>query len=301
MTVRRDLDALIRTYLEDGPTELADRSYEAIRAEVAQTQQRLSIGRWMLPNMLSYARYVIAGVVVLALIVGGAGLLSNRSGLIGPGASPAPSPAASASSQPATLAPLPLGAKLEPGTYVVDVIASRPQLSYSLTVPDGWFSFSGDFINTGTADPPIGASISIWDLTDVDIYRDPCPPPSVGFTLDPVKGRSPEDLATAFAAFEERLVIPPRDVEIDGYSGVLLEIQVPDDADFAACAFGEYRTWETTAGDQRYHQGPGQHDRLWILDVDGRRFVINTTFYTATPAATMVELDAIVDSVRIQP
>jgi hypothetical protein len=34
-------------------------------------------------------------------------------------------------------------------------------------------------------------------------------------------------------------------------------------------------TGDGTAGTDRYQQGPGQIDRLWILDVEGRRLVID--------------------------
>jgi hypothetical protein len=46
----------------------------------------------------------------------------------------------------------------------------------------------------------------------------------------------------------------------------------------------------------RYHQDPGQIDKLWIVDVDGMVAVIDTAYYEGTPQSAVDELEAIVDS-----
>ena len=50
MTARRDPESLIQAYLEDGPTELADRSYDAVRTEIDHRRQRVVIGPWRVPT-----------------------------------------------------------------------------------------------------------------------------------------------------------------------------------------------------------------------------------------------------------
>jgi hypothetical protein len=50
----------------------------------------------------------------------------------------------------------------------------------------------------------------------------------------------------------------------------------------------------------RYHQDPGQIDRLWILDVDGVLTVIDIAYYEATPQTVIDEMEAIVDSVSFE-
>ena len=59
----------------------------------------------------------------------------------------------------------------------------------------------------------------------------------------------------------------------------MIEMTVPTDIDFADCDRGEFRSW---AG--RYHQGPGQVDQVYILDVEGQRVVIDTTYMPGTSA-----------------
>ena len=50
-----------------------------------------------------------------------------------------------------------------------------------------------------------------------------------------------------------------------------------------------------------YAQGPSQGWHLWILDVDGIRVVVQTNDYAGTSAENRAELQAIVDSIQIEP
>ena len=50
-----------------------------------------------------------------------------------------------------------------------------------------------------------------------------------------------------------------------------------------------------------YAQGPGNRWHLWILDVDGLRVVILAQDFATTPAQDQAEMQAIVDSIEIQP
>ena len=52
-------------------------------------------------------------------------------------------------------------------------------------------------------------------------------------------------------------------------------------------------------GGDREQQGSGQHDRLWILDVDGVRLVMDATLMPGTTAADRAELARVVASVHI--
>jgi hypothetical protein len=72
-------------------------------------------------------------------------------------------------------------------------------------------------------------------------------------------------------------------------------------AAIAACDGGQYKTWTDSAGSDRSNQGPGQHDLLDVLDVNGQTFTIRRSFYPANTPADLAELQAIVDSIRITP
>ncbi len=50
-----------------------------------------------------------------------------------------------------------------------------------------------------------------------------------------------------------------------------------------------------------YAQGPGERWHLWILDVEGVRVVVQSMDYAGTSAQHRAELQAIVDSIQIEP
>jgi hypothetical protein len=91
---------------------------------------------------------------------------------------------------------------------------------------------------------------------------------------------------------------------VGGYAGKSITLHVPDDAVFGECDGGYFGSWETAEvpsdGPDRFHQGPGQIDELWILDVDGVLTVIDTAHYAGTPAEHVEELRAIVESLQFE-
>ena len=93
----------------------------------------------------------------------------------------------------------------------------------------------------------------------------------------------------------------PVDVTIDGFHGKQIDLMVPLNVTVTACDGGQYKSFTAANGGDRYNQGPGQHDLLDILDVNGKTLVIDRVFYPANTAADRAELQAIVDSIRITP
>jgi hypothetical protein len=193
---------------------------------------------------------------------------------------------------------------LEAGTYAW--VRPRTGIEFPticLTVPDGWVS-DGRFTygpREGENIPPV--AVQFWDVGQV--YRHPCK--WLGTLFDP--GPTVDDLADALLDVPLRGASEPRPVTLDGYEGRYLEWSVPPDME--TNAQGEFLTcdvepsdgvhyFESWTGDpagwggDRYHQGPGQLDRLWILDVDGVRFVIDAF---SMPEATEEEIDELMEIV----
>jgi transglutaminase-like putative cysteine protease len=69
-----DPDARIRAFLDEGRTELSDRAYDAVRAGIDGTRQRIVIGPLAEPRVSSIATFAIGAAAVL--IVGAIGLAS---------------------------------------------------------------------------------------------------------------------------------------------------------------------------------------------------------------------------------
>jgi hypothetical protein len=58
-----------------------------------------------------------------------------------------------------------------------------------------------------------------------------------------------------------------------------------------------YRPWNPGI----YVQGPSHRWHVWVLDVAGDRVVIQSMEFPGTPEGHRTELQAMVDSIKIQP
>jgi len=162
----------------------------------------------------------------------------------------------------------------------------------TLTVPDGWGGLIGSIaVDEEGNETPNGAGLLVgrgaWLLTD------PCTKAFHLVKADVAVGPSVDDFANAIADHPLLDASDPVDVELAGYTGKYLDLQVP--ADISMCEV--YRPWDPGI----YAQGPGHQWHVWILDVDGLRFVILTTTYEGTSKRHRSELEAIVDSITIEP
>jgi hypothetical protein len=135
MTAHHDLDRQLDALLLDGPTELPDPSFDAVRDRIEQTRQRVAIGPWRLPDMNKIVPLGLgAAAVVVALVAGTQLLGAPASGGVGgvPSATPPPTPT------PTQAPPSPGGAlggtvsfqsDGAPATTVVDVVADGGSVS----------------------------------------------------------------------------------------------------------------------------------------------------------------------------
>jgi hypothetical protein len=194
---------------------------------------------------------------------------------------------------------------LDPGTYSIDPDGDpATPLRATFEVPAGWQQWTGavKFDDLGHV------AVSIIDVTNLvrhgcDDHR-PADPP-VGPTVD--------DLADALnnlAPFE--VTAAPRDVEMLGHRGTYLQWTVPeitvtgssDHREFVGCVEGQLHSWIDAIGGESfygYNEEPGRHEDFWILDVDSTRLVIAATWSPASPPASVAEMRAIIDSIRLQP
>jgi hypothetical protein len=99
---------------------------------------------------------------------------------------------------------------------------------------------------------------------------------------------------------------PPADPNASGprpWAGRSVELTVPNDINFAACDRGQFRSWGPDSV-ARAHQGPGQRDLVWAVDLTGNGVVsghgyviIDAASFPGTPADVSSEIDAILGSI----
>ena len=178
-----------------------------------------------------------------------------------------------------------------------------------ITVPEGWHNVNGWIVNRPNnvdSVPPV--AVQFWDVDRV--YGHPCQ--WSGTLFEP--GPAVDDLAEALVDVPLRNATQPIDVTLDSYAGKYLEWSVPADMNFSRPGFpdpGEgcdsdsggtaFQSWTANGwATNRYHQGAGQLDRMWILDIDGARLVIDAFSMPYATADDLEELLAVVESIRFE-
>lgn len=202
---------------------------------------------------------------------------------------------------------------LEAGTYAFDFTRldtpGKPFPRVLITVPGGWSGFRGFGVDSlsGSRSHFVG----FWNV--VDVYTNSCqwigPKVQTGSTVD--------ELAAVLAARPLRHATVPVSVSLGGYAGKYLEWSVPKDIAFSSCdkdpSDGQFyfdswtgnalwnAPYDSSGTTDRYQQSPGQVDRLWILDVEGRRLVIDASYLPGATAQDRADLQQVVDSIRFEP
>jgi hypothetical protein len=290
MTSPREPDRLIQAFLDDGPTELPMRTYDNVRDHIDRTRQRVVIGPWREPSMNTIVRAAAAIAAVLVLAFGASQLLPSSSG-VGTGP-PSPSPTA-----PSTASPSASGAVLPTPSPVTLTVPAPYPATITFQVRPGWRLWgaegeAGQGWYKESPDPP-GMGFTFW--TAKEVFAEPC---GGGFTtVDPPVGPTVDDLADVLIKQPATIVNADRPITVDGYSGRFLDYT----ADYSrGCAAGHLNRWRTVSGSIR-EALDGERDQVWILDVKGKRIIIDAFEFPSTSAADKAELRTLIDTVQISP
>jgi hypothetical protein len=296
MSTDRDVNRIVRSWLEEGVTTLPDRVLDDVLDRVPATPQRRS--SWPVrrfARMNNFARLAIAAAAVVVVAIVGYNMLPGSRGAGGlsptPTPTPSPTPVATPSPTPVATPQVLADGPLEAGA-VVARLGPGESMSATFTVPEGWEGFQGGCVLpvTGTVAPD---GMGICFLEVAGLYSDPCHG-SAGDGDIPV-GPSAEDLANALAEQTAYEATAPTEVTLSGYAGMRVDLQLPSDV--ASCDNGEFFPWAGSI----YAQGPDHRWHLWILDVEGERVIIVSTDFAGTSAQDQAEQQAIVDSIQIEP
>jgi len=194
--------------------------------------------------------------------------------------------------------------RLDPGTYEY-LNVDEQGFNVRFTVPAGW-TWDGRSLSKGGVDQPDGAAIFFFG-GPLQVYADPCH--WAGAQPTPPTGLSVDDLVAALAAQASRSATTPiaRPANVPGlanrWPGMSVVLHVPDNVDLTACDGGQYRSWGPD-NKARSHQGPGQRDLVWAIDIGGTDtnpggLVIDAASFPGTPADALFEIDAILGSIAI--
>jgi hypothetical protein len=273
------MDELLDTWMDLGPSVAPSRIADATRTQIRITHQRRAFWpAWRLATMNNAFRIAVVAAGIFAAALIGYRLLANPGVGPGPMATASPTTTPQATSTPAAR------------PYDMNTGGTSP-IVVSVMLPDGWGG-NGWYVSKNNA------ALGLYPVENV--YGDPChwsgslPDPPVGPTVD--------ELADALARQPTRRATAT-DVTLDGFSGKLVRMSVPADIHFSECDDGLFGSWSEAGSDtpSRYHQGPGQLDDIYIIDVDGTRVVLDAGYFPDTNPSTRAELDDIIASIDVQP
>ena len=312
MTAPHDLDRQLQAFLTDGPTQLPDPSFDAVRDRMEVTRQRVVIGPWRMPDMNKFVPIGLgAAAVVMALVIGTQFLGRPAPGGAGgaPSAEPSATPTPDATPSPTAWTGLP------EGPFVVTGADVPVQVTLDITSP-GWVAlpeFGAVSKDDDGLDAPetVGVALLAWTWpagTGFNVYGDPC---QWLTTIPETPATTPDEIAAAFAAQASTDATAPVDVTVGGFAGKAITLHVPMAFDlpnatreekFADCdndVFAFYGVEGETA-EARNAQGAGQIDELWILDVNGSIVILDATYGPAAPAALVAELRTLAESATFE-
>lgn len=234
-------------------------------------------------------RWLASLFVTIALCAGcSSGAGTPPSSAPGPTITPTASPPVSPSATTAATRSL--------GGHVVGAASNdSTHPSYSVQVPAAWSS-SGAFV---TRNPPSVMGLSVWDA--IQVPTDPCRWSSTMTTPGPTV----DDLVKAVVAQRTRNASAPVEATLAGHTGVYLEWSVPPEmVDGEKCdkwpdnGYRDFVSFLGIGGSERYQQLANQIDRLWVLDVNGHRLVVDATYSPDATDAQKTELGQVAESLK---
>jgi hypothetical protein len=218
-------------------------------------------------------------------------------------ADPTPSTPAAATathtppSTPTTVAgarDIPGSGPIEPGRYYIAEGPWTPA-SFSFTMPAGWVAENGG--QTVSKHPNESGRETSWSVSVVDrLFADPCGPND---TID--VGPTADHLAAALRALPGPDVSIPVDVTIGGRSWKVVEVTVPADVDVEKCdpPIG-LQVWLDRGGNKYFLAGHESVARIYMVDVDGARFVVVANHRPTSAPEDIAEMEAIIASIEFE-
>ena len=188
---------------------------------------------------------------------------------------------------------------MSPGTYEYLNVDQTSFTNVRFTVPEGW-TWDGRSLSKGGGAAPQGAAIFFYDAV-VQVYANPCH--WAAEAPHPPTGSTAKDLMTALAAQPLRQATTPTKRPANapglanGWQGMSIQLIVPDHINFTDCDKGQYRSWGPD-NEARSHQGPGQRDLVWAVDLGPYdRLIIDAAWFPGTPAKLKSEIETILRSI----
>jgi len=289
MSADHDVTRIVRSWLHEDAYEDADRILNLVLDEIDTTPQRSA--SWLarrFPIMNSNMfRVGIAAAAIIVLAFVAVKFLPGSGSVGGP-------PAATATPTPEpTGTPVPfLGNQpLSAGRYQVD-----PTLPMEVTVevPEGWSASEG-WVVIGPKGNQAPDGMAIRFYTAANLFVNPLAPDEG--VLTPAVGPSVDDLVNAMVDHPDWTTTGPEDITIDGYTGQVVHVTLPAGTSNAT----PFILFGAANDPQEWGWVAGQVFDIYVIDVGGKRLVIDAFHYPGTSEADLASQEAVIHSVQLAP
>jgi len=183
---------------------------------------------------------------------------------------------------------LPPVGPLAAGTY--PAISEFDLVPFSFTVPEGWSS-KGWFITNDEQNEDTHHDVRLTFVPIGNLYTDPC----LGRLATPAIGPTVDDLVAGLMAQPGATGATTTDVEVGGRPAKLVEYTIGTDYTCAVDKFLIFR--DPSDGDLWTVPPYGDVVRIWIVDVDGARFVVTADINASVSEAKEGKVQDVIDSV----
>jgi hypothetical protein len=231
-----------------------------------------------------------------------------------PTASPGASPPTDPPSRDPTVTPHPTLAFVPTPAGKTDLVpAGLTAARLTVTLPVDWQQASASLFVKPDGTEPVGLSIGAYSVAHVNTF--PCRWATGAYT-DTAYPRTAEGQALSLSAFwgqdpnstpffSNSTIAPiatkPVQATIGDAPAWALQILIPSVLDFTNCDAGQVVLWETADGGVRLGRGPGEIDRLWVMDAAGGPIVIDAALPLLASPSQEAQLQAVVDSISVGP
>ncbi|HEX7171440.1 MAG TPA: hypothetical protein VF365_02410 [Candidatus Limnocylindria bacterium] len=294
MSTDRETTRIVRSWLEDGVTQLPDSVLDAVLDELPSTHQRRATwwpARRLFHMNKALAYGVVAATVVIVAILG-ISLLAPTGPSVGDQAE-----STTATPIPTRPRTAPTGG-LEPGTYRVAEFTLR---AFTITVPSGW-SREDNFLSTGTGtvetDAFEGDSVYLATWPVSHVYSDSCQ-----WEGSLREARSLAELTEALAEQTGHDTTGPEETQLGGYPATRFEFSVPSDFDISACDQEFLRLWPDAGPNENFGLPitVGQTATVYVVDLDGQGQLVIAGQKESSSAADVAALESVVSSISFEP
>lgn len=184
-------------------------------------------------------------------------------------------------------------ASIEPGTHLLQR-SGWSVADFAVTFPDGWTVQEGHYLKHSDADDEFGIQAYVVD----EVFTDSC---HGGDVIE--VGPTALDLAAALLTQRGPTKLHgPSGLTLGGVPALYSFYKLPKDLELRACMLEEdgLRIWHNSAVDTSFVLAPGVYAWVYILEVDGQRQVFVAHFTEKTSRKDVNELEAVLDSIRIE-